>query len=66
VEPVQTSGVVEVEAGVYELVGVPPGKYFGANEFRGGRRDGTRERDEFYRETARYSTRSRGGAGSPA
>jgi len=27
VEPVQTSGVVEVEAGVYELVGVPPGKY---------------------------------------
>jgi len=27
VEPVQTSGVVEVEPGVYELVGVPPGKY---------------------------------------
>jgi hypothetical protein len=26
-EPVQTSGVVSVEAGVYELVGVPPGKY---------------------------------------
>jgi Carboxypeptidase regulatory-like domain len=27
VEPVQTSGVVAVEPGVYELVGVPPGKY---------------------------------------
>jgi hypothetical protein len=27
VEPVQTSGIVSVEPGVYELVGVPPGKY---------------------------------------
>jgi hypothetical protein len=27
VEPVQTSGVVPVEPGVYELVGVPPGRY---------------------------------------
>jgi hypothetical protein len=27
VEPVQTSGMVAVEPGVYELVGVPPGKY---------------------------------------
>jgi hypothetical protein len=27
VEPVQTGGVVSVEPGVYELVGVPPGKY---------------------------------------
>jgi hypothetical protein len=26
-EPVQTGGVVSVEPGVYELVGVPPGKY---------------------------------------
>jgi hypothetical protein len=27
VEPVQTSGMVAVEPGLYELVGVPPGKY---------------------------------------